>query len=55
MKDRILKDSLEEPKASEFELTEEYKVMMDDILEKHHQGKLNYISEEDFCRQTARK
>lgn len=42
-------------KANSFELTEEYKVMMDEMLDKHNKGKLNYISEADFRKRTARK
>ena len=32
-------------KANRFELTDEYKAMMDDMLEKHQSVKLNYINE----------
>lgn len=41
-------------KANSFELTEEYKAMMDDMLEKHQSGKLNYINESEFKKLTAR-
>ena len=30
------------------EITEEYKSMMDEILEKDEKGELNFISEEEF-------
>ncbi|NQX84950.1 MAG: hypothetical protein HRT67_03435 [Flavobacteriaceae bacterium] len=42
-------------KANSFELTDEYKAMMDDMLEKHKNGKLNYINESEFRKLTARK
>lgn len=42
-------------KANSFELTDEYKAMMDDMLEKHQSGKLNYINESEFKKLTARK
>ncbi len=35
-------------KANNMELKEEYKTMMDDVLDKHKKGELNYISEEEF-------
>jgi len=41
-------------KANSFELTDEYKAMMDDMLEKHQSGKLNYINESEFKKLTAR-
>lgn len=47
--EQILKE-----KANDFELTDEYKALMDDMLEKHYAGKLNYISEEEFRKLTAR-
>ena len=55
---RELKDYMETvltEKANEFELTDEYKAMMDKLLDKHQQGKLDYISEDDFRKLTARK
>lgn len=41
-------------KANSFELTDEYKAMMDDMLEKHQSCKLNYINESEFKKLTAR-
>ncbi|MBN4047043.1 hypothetical protein JYU05_00695 [bacterium AH-315-P13] len=41
-------------KANDFELTDEYKVMMDEMLDKHEKGKLNYISKEEFFKRIAR-
>ena len=55
---RELKDYMETvltEKANELELTDEYKAMMDELLDKHQQGKLDYISEGDFRKLTARK
>jgi 3-isopropylmalate dehydratase small subunit len=48
---RKLKNYMEhilQEKANNFELTDEYKAMMDEMLEKHYSGKLNYTSWEDF-------
>lgn len=42
-------------KANSFELTDEYKAMMDDMLDKHENDKLNYINESEFRKLTARK
>jgi hypothetical protein len=42
-------------KANSFELTDEYKAMMDDMLDKYQSGKLNYINESEFRKLTARK
>ena len=42
-------------KANSFELTDEYKSMMDDILYKYQSGKLNYINENEFRKLTTRK
>lgn len=42
-------------KANDFELTDEYKVMMNGMLDKHDKGELNYISEAEFRKVTARK
>jgi len=47
--EHILKD-----KANSFELSEDYKAMMDDILDKHYKGELKYISEDEFRKRTAR-
>lgn len=55
---RKLKNYMEQvlrEKANSFELTDEYKVMMDALLEKHHKGNLNYISESEFRKSTIRK
>ena len=41
--------------ANSFELTDEYKAMVDDTLDKHQSGKLNYINESEFRKLTARK
>ena len=41
-------------KAHSFELTEEYKVMMDDMLNKHDKSELNYIDESEYRKFTAR-
>lgn len=41
-------------KANDFELTDEYKLMMDEMLDKHQKGELNYISKEEFFKRTAR-
>lgn len=48
---RKLKNYMEQilrEKANEFELTEEYKSLMDDMLDKHSQGKVAYSSWDDF-------
>jgi hypothetical protein len=42
-------------KANSFEFTKEYKVMRDGMLDKHNKEELNFISESDFRKQTARK
>jgi len=47
--EKVLKE-----KANEFELTVNYKSMMDNLLEKHNNGELNYISKEDFFKQIKR-
>jgi len=41
-------------KANDFQLTDEYKVMMDEMLDKHEKGELNYISKETFFKRIAR-
>jgi hypothetical protein len=41
-------------KAHSFDLTEEYKVMMDDMLNKHDKSELNYIDESEYRKFTAR-
>lgn len=55
---RKLKNYMEhilKEKANSLELTDEYKAMMDDMLDKHQKGELSYISESDFRSRTARK
>lgn len=55
---RKLKNYMEQilkEQANSFELTDEYKAMMDEMLDKHYNGKLNYISEEEFRKLSARK
>ena len=47
--EQILKE-----KANEFELTEEYKALMDDMLEKHNKGKVSYTSWDDFKAEISR-
>lgn len=42
-------------KANSFELTDEYKAMMDDMLDKHEKGKLNYTPWEEVKKQLRRK
>jgi 3-isopropylmalate dehydratase small subunit len=54
---RKLKNYMEQilkEKANEFELTEEYKTLMDDMLDKHQNGKLNYTSWETFKAEISR-
>ena len=41
-------------KAHSFDLTEEYKAMMDDMLNKHDKSELNYIDESEYRKFTAR-
>ncbi|WP_339884005.1 hypothetical protein [Polaribacter vadi] len=47
--ERVLKE-----KANEFELTDDYKIMMDNLLDKHDKGQLEYISKEDFFKKMKR-
>ena len=47
--ERILKE-----KANEFELTEEYKALMDEMLDKHNEGKVAYTSWDDFKAEISR-
>lgn len=42
-------------KANDFELSDEYKIMMDEILESHEKGKLKYINKEEFFERIKRK
>ena len=54
---RKLKNYMEQilrEKANEFELTEEYKALMDDMLEKHNKGKVSYTSWDDFKAEISR-
>ncbi len=49
-KGRKLKNYMEyilKEKAHDFELTDDYKVMMDETLEQHKQGEINYTLWED--------
>ncbi|OYU84405.1 MAG: hypothetical protein CFE24_06550 [Flavobacterium sp. BFFFF2] len=55
---RKLKNYMEQvlkEQANRFELTDEYKSMMDEMLDKHYNGQLNYISEDAFRKLTAIK
>ncbi len=47
--EQILKE-----KANEFELTEEYKALMDEMLDKHNEGKVAYTSWDDFKAEISR-
>ena len=54
---RKLKNYMEQilrEKANEFELTEEYKALMDDMLDKHNEGKVAYTSWDDFKAEISR-
>lgn len=54
---RKLKNYMEQilrEKANEFELTEEYKALMDDMLNKHSEGKVAYTSWDDFKAEISR-
>jgi len=54
---RKLKNYMEQilkEKANEFELTEEYKALMDDMLDKHNEGKVAYTSWDDFKTEIVR-
>ncbi len=55
---RKLKNYMEhilKEKANDFELSDEYKVMMDEMLDKHEKGELNYTSWEEVKKQILRK
>ena len=55
---RNLKNSLEfilTEKANSFELSEDYKRMMDKILKQKEEGNLSFLNEEEFRYQTKRK
>jgi hypothetical protein len=41
--------------ANHFEVTEEYKIMMDALLEKHKKGEMNYTPWEDFKKEISSK
>ncbi len=48
---RKLKNYMEhvlKEQANNFELTDEYKAIMDEMLDKHQKNKLNYTSWEDY-------
>jgi 3-isopropylmalate dehydratase small subunit len=48
---RKLKNYMEfilKEKADDFELTDEHKAMIDEMLAKEERGELNFISEEEF-------
>ena len=54
---RKLKNYMEQilkEKANEFELTEEYKALMDDMLDKHNEGKVAYTPWDDFKAEISR-
>ncbi len=54
---RKLKNYMEQilkEKANEFELTEEYKALMDEMLDKHNTGKVTYTSWDDFKAEISR-
>ena len=54
---RKLKNYMEQilkEKANEFELTEEYKALMDEMLDKHNEGKVAYTSWDDFKAEISR-
>jgi 3-isopropylmalate dehydratase small subunit len=55
---RKLKNYMEQilkEQANNFELTEEYQLMMDEKLREHERGNLHYFSEEEFKRLTVKK
>jgi len=41
-------------KAHNFQITEDYKTLMDTILDSHTKGKNHYISKEDFFREVQK-
>lgn len=54
---RKLKNYMEQilkEKANEFGLTEEYKALMDEMLDKHNTGKVTYTSWDDFKAEISR-
>lgn len=51
---RKLKNYMEhilKQKAQDYELSDDYKKMMDEMLERDKRGELNFISEEEFRKQ----
>ncbi len=55
---RNLKNYLEfilTEKANSFELSDEYKKMMDEVLEQKEKGNLSFLNEEEFRYQTKRE
>ena len=55
---RNLKNYLEfilTEKANSFELSDEYKKMMDEVLKQKEEGILSFLNEEEFRYQTKRK
>jgi hypothetical protein len=55
---RNLKNYLEfilTEKANSFELSDEYKKMMDEVLKQKEEGNLSFLNEEEFRYQTKRK
>lgn len=55
---RNLKNYMEyvlKQKANDFEITDEYKAMMDEILDKHERGEINYIPWEEAKKQIFRR
>ena len=54
---RKLKNYMEQilkEKANDFELTDEYKSLMDDMLEKKSKGQVHYTSWDDFKSEISR-
>lgn len=55
---RNLKNYLEfilTEKANSFELSDEYKKMMDEVLKQKEEGSLSFLNEDEFRYQTKRK
>ncbi|MEX0995756.1 MAG: hypothetical protein WDZ45_01755 [Flavobacteriaceae bacterium] len=55
---RKLKNYMEhilKEKANDFELTDEYRAMMDSLLEQHKKGTIDYISKEAFFKRISKK
>ncbi len=54
---RKLKNYMEfilQEKANDFELTDEYKTMIDEMLAKEEKGELNFLTKEEFRKRLAR-